>query len=649
MAHPALEKSYQLIQSGQLEQARPLLVDFLQQNPESAQGWFLMSLAIADRGQQIQCLQRAIRLKPDFSPAQQRLKALSGASQPGTPEGPQRQEEGDQETEMAASDSAPDVTAESNLVSTPVRESKKEEHLTDGASELPASETTAPPANTTPTGAVPRRKKATPRWWTSGWYLVGTIALTITVLGVIAIIIFFSAQGLQNRRAQVAQQVRATAVLGTSIANALPPTWTPGPTPTEESKPTPTTPPTPGEPPPEMSEQMETIQEQVSVLRELEAQDSVPRYLIPEEKVRETLERLVLEGESDLKAEAADQVRVLSVLGLVKPTYDLYTKMLNNQGDSLGGFYIPWNKELYVIGEDFDTLEQFVFSHEYAHALADQHFRIDQAGVSPDCQHDAQQCEAIRALIEGDATLVMYHWLEAHTTEDKQEEIFAYEAPTEIISSADFPPPYVLRENQFRYQDGYNFVEYLYERGTWALVNLAYQDLPESTEQILHPQKFLNGESPIEIPPRPLDEALGDGWRLLDTDRLGELTTYMILGYGIEAIARLDDASAASAAEGWGGDNYQVYYKRSTSEKVLAVHWVWDTPGDAEEFKEAMTTHLNRLFSGVQAEVPGGACWERLNQEIACLYTTKVETLWLKAPNLSVIESVLGLYPEFLN
>ncbi len=57
----------QLLNAGKLQEARMLLVDFLQQNPASARGWWLLSLTLTDVNRQVACLQRG----PSAGPGKQ--------------------------------------------------------------------------------------------------------------------------------------------------------------------------------------------------------------------------------------------------------------------------------------------------------------------------------------------------------------------------------------------------------------------------------------------------------------------------------------------------------------------------------------------------------------------------------------------------
>jgi hypothetical protein len=144
----------------------------------------------------------------------------------------------------------------------------------------------------------------------------------------------------------------------------------------------------------------------------------------------------------------------------------------------------------------------------------------------------------------------------------------------------------------------------------------------------------------------PLDQVLGEGWRKLAEDTLGEWTTYLLLGYGADVEAMLEDATAASAAGGWGGDRYQVYYQDESERTVLAAVWGWDTAQDASQFRQAMTEHLGKRFREAEIDSPQGACWQ-VNQQTTCLYLSGREVLWLLAPDMGMVNLVRALYPSF--
>jgi hypothetical protein len=304
---------------------------------------------------------------------------------------------------------------------------------------------------------------------------------------------------------------------------------------------------------------------------------------------------------------------------------------------------------LYVLGATFSGLERFVFSHEFGHALVDQHYHLESIGVYPECLQETDRCTAITALIEGDASLLMYQWLETYGTEEDINEILSaqFNPSNRALSSEDLAPPYSVRDVQFKYDDGFQFVEYLHNQGGWGLVNLVYSDLPQTTEQILHPDKYMSKEGALPVAAPSLGEILDQDWRFLIADTLGELGTQMVLGYNANGLNQLDQQTTAQAAAGWGGDHYQVYYRGKTNHSILAAKWVWDTSADASEFWEAMRHYLQLRYGGKTAVHDLGLCWQRLNDHYTCIFQTEVETLWIQAPTMEMMNLIWDHYPAF--
>lgn len=484
----------------------------------------------------------------------------------------------------------------------------------------------------------PKRKRGGfPIWATAGLFtILGIVVVAVGIFG------FRILRDAPRPEPLAAAQDTSTPSPAPQASRATP-TSTATITPT----PSPPAPATQVQQNPQVAAQMDTIQNQVAELRGLEALSSVPRTMLEEGQVQPFLEGLYLERNT--KDAVADQARVLSALGLIDPTYDLYSKTIHQLGEGLGGFYVPWTDELFVIGNQFSGIERLVFAHEYDHALVDQHFALEAIGVYPECLTDMDRCLAITALIEGDATYLMYAWLDVYgTDEDVNDILEAQYTPTDrVISSTHLPPLYLVRETQFRYEDGYHFVQYLIERGKWQMVDLAYGRFPTTSEQILHPEKFQAGEmaKPVETP--DLQAILGDDWRMLAFDTLGELGTELILGYGANYLANVEPHIAKEAAKGWGGDNYQMYYKSTTNQKVLVVNWVGDSWTDTYEFTEALEARLNIHYRGNTVEHDTGACWELLNDHYACVFKTKYKALWISAPSMEILEQVHALYPDF--
>jgi hypothetical protein len=289
-------------------------------------------------------------------------------------------------------------------------------------------------------------------------------------------------------------------------------------------------------------------------------------------------------------------------------------------------------------------MQHLIYAHEFDHALVDQHFDMNKMGVFPDCLSNAQRCQAIQALVEGDATVLEFQWLKQYATPADQRDMLLYSPPAMLLPDQS-PPPFAEPNLRFPYDYGQKFVQYLYDSGNWETVNQAYQRLPDSTEQIIHPEKYLTAEAPMPVADPTLESVFGPEWRVVKQDSLGEWITYMILAYNADVEAQIDREISKAAAAGWGGDHYQVY-AGPDGQTVLAVHWAWDTPQDAQEFDLAIGESVARRFHQSRIDSPAGTCW-KADLDTSCVFTTDMETLWLIAPNLDTIEKIRALYPAF--
>jgi hypothetical protein len=318
----------------------------------------------------------------------------------------------------------------------------------------------------------------------------------------------------------------------------------------------------------------------------------------------------------------------LSAFDFLEPDFDLYNFTIDLLTEQVAGFYDPETDEFVVVSEgggaSFSALEQLTHAHEFVHALQDQHFALDM--LSNDSL-DSEAAFALRALAEGDATLAQTLYLEeGYFTQEQLLEILAEfgSIDSTIFDSA---PPILANELTFPYSKGLEFVQTLYDQGGYAAVDAAWADLPQSTEQIIHPERYLAGDAPQIVALQPLTDTLGAGWQRLDEDVLGEFYLREYLAQQLTA------NETEQAATGWGGDRYAVYWNEETESLVMVLRLVWDTSADSAEFAAAYQLYVGALFGpGGQSQPDGGLCWQ--GTDVICLYQNGDETLIVRAPDL---------------
>jgi hypothetical protein len=274
---------------------------------------------------------------------------------------------------------------------------------------------------------------------------------------------------------------------------------------------------------------------------------------------------------------------LLKAFGLAPREFEYRSFLIKLLAEQVAGYYDPKAQEFYLA--DWIELEgqKPVMAHELTHALQDQHFNLKRFDKWPKGDSDAEL--AAHALIEGDATLAMTQYLTKHPLI-----ALAFIRSSQDTSVEQFKQaPRALRESlMFPYMEGSTWATHVYRRGGWAMVSNAFARLPQSTEQILHADKYFAYESPVKLTLPNFARALGPGWKHLDSDVNGEWGYYLALDEYLN-----DVTQSKRAAAGWGGDRFAVYEGPETSDVFLAQVTAWDTANDAKEFFDA---YLNRTF-----------------------------------------------------
>ena len=306
------------------------------------------------------------------------------------------------------------------------------------------------------------------------------------------------------------------------------------------------------------------------------------------------------------KAHVDAYVATLARLGLLPAGYDWIGSIQDLLGEQGAGFYDPHSNKLYL-REDMPAGE-IVLAHEVGHAIQDQHF--DLVRMQGDPKDNDDRSFAVSALIEGDATLVMVQYLRRTMSFWKALKLAGN--LVKILSmdqqKLDQAPLYVRESLTSTYLTGLAFVQSLHQGGGRGLVNRAFRKPPVSSEQILHPKKYLRGELPVKVTVPDLLPVLGQGWKKLHENTLGEFGVTSLLRGSLAS--RLD---ASVAAAGWGGDRLRSY-RHTDGSMVLVWRTVWDKPQDAREARDALEQYLgarNGFTAGTIIRAPPRGVWQR--------------------------------------
>jgi hypothetical protein len=341
------------------------------------------------------------------------------------------------------------------------------------------------------------------------------------------------------------------------------------------------------------------IEAQVRDLRDLPAADIGPPEILTRGELAEVL--------PDLLEPALDNA-TLRALGLLTADQDIVALTEQLYVAQVLGYYDFDAKQMVVVTDAGLTPAALItYAHEYTHALQDAAFDSGAAQEAVAGQRDHEL--ALLGLQEGDATTAMVLWAIGNLSAEELAGIT--ETPVPDMSGI---PDWMVRLLEFPYLSGAEFVGQLYASGGWDAVNAAYEDLPASSEQVLHPETYIDGEAPIDVEGLDLFAAVEDDWTLVTDTTLGEAW----MAIWLEAIG-VPRAAADMAAADWGGDRLTVATDAGGN-WVLGWRIAWDAPIEATEFETA--------YAGVQAGLPfAGRVVHVADRETIVLQASSAELL----------------------
>jgi hypothetical protein len=338
------------------------------------------------------------------------------------------------------------------------------------------------------------------------------------------------------------------------------------------------------------------VQARLTAVRGLPFRRPVPARVLDEQALSQLLAEEIGRSAGPTDREHLDTA--FAQLGLVAPGTRLEPAMQRLFTRQLAAFYDPRRGELGIAGGTLgasrgmmatvtgrDVVGEITIAHELTHALQDQYWGLPVDPV-PVLDSHTDRVLARRALLEGDATWAAFATLAGGRLDEATrarvlEQLDAL--PGELARSVPDVPPLLRETLAFQYRDGSVFVDQLLLRGDWAAVNRAHDDPPESSEQVLHPERYLsaNRDRPTPVVIGGTTALTRAGFAPVVGDTLGEIIIRTRLAQSLPA------ERAAAAADGWDGDRVMAFARGG--ESVVVWMTVWDSAADAAEFAGAMT------------------------------------------------------------
>jgi hypothetical protein len=295
-------------------------------------------------------------------------------------------------------------------------------------------------------------------------------------------------------------------------------------------------------------------------------------------------------------SQLADEQETLRFFRLIPQGQDLEKLYLDLMQSQVAGLYDPPTKTLYVVkGPLAGTI---ALAHELAHALMDQHFDLD--ALEKRVKEDDDRALALSSLIEGEATMVMILW-SVQEGADASLPGIAGADPAEMIRASEAGmkgvPPFLRESLVFPYTGGMAWAgEVMRSGGGLRALDAYFREPPDSSEQILHPEKSIAPrDRPSLIDAALVATGIPAAARVVKRDTMGEFAIRFLLG-GAESPV------AVEAAAGWDGDLYLL----AGDPGGYFLNWVsvWDTEADADQFAAAIGAWLSGRSARVDAPAP---------------------------------------------
>ncbi len=389
------------------------------------------------------------------------------------------------------------------------------------------------------------------------------------------------------------------------------------------------------------------VEREVSRIRDLPQKAKVPAG----EKSKDQLLE-VMKGEVDKdwnENHREFEERAYKVFGLLPADFDLKSFTAELMRDQVAGYYDPEKKEFFTVKtkessaqgdttgssveraegkpkkrakKDDDSLSEIAsdldasltMPHELTHALEDQHF--DLLAKQKAAAGDDDRATALLGLVEGSAMeggiehvldragvpisstgpigrtvihLVGRPGAGNPATSTDSDSLSGSDA--ENLEKLKKAPPIMSWTLQFPYLSGWRFVNTIRSEYGWEAVNQMYADPPESTEQILYPERYIDRRD------RPQKITLAEapaGWKKDYEQTLGFLSMRILLNAMLDDDLLDSKATGVEFADGWDGDRYALLSQGNRD----AMAWVvaFDEEGQASTFAGGWRKALRKRF-----------------------------------------------------
>lgn len=398
---------------------------------------------------------------------------------------------------------------------------------------------------------------------------------------------------------------------------------------------------------PEFIKAADEVLLQMSKILDLPIKEPLKKSLRSKQEVRDYLIREDKEDKNE--AERYADEKTLEAFGLIPKDFPLDTFMLNVLTDQVAGLYDPKAKEFYIADWIPADEQRTVMSHELTHALEDQSFHIDPWIKAARPNDDAEL--ARDAVSEGSAMAAMvdYQMLDQKVGVRELPDVtllIRAGAVSEMDKDPNLAkaPPYIRDELLFPYLAGTGFTQQFLKAHTgWQDLHMIFENPPVSTQQIMHPDLYLQGVKPVAVTLPVWKGVVPDDWKLLEENTMGE--------FGLEEVLKqfLDEKRADLLAPAWRGDRYATFEDAKSKAHPLVFRLALANSDDAVQFFRQYSEALGAKYK-TQTEVFRASNYLQFQTESGRVFLRCVDSTCLTVESASretfdKIDKAIGWVP----
>ena len=357
-----------------------------------------------------------------------------------------------------------------------------------------------------------------------------------------------------------------------------------------------------------------------------------------------------------------DNAKLATLLTVGHDEDSIDVRMANRQV-TVGGYYNFVEEHIAIITDDPDRLliDEEILAHELGHAVQDQWFNLEEYNRT---LHDVDKGKL--GVIEGDVHLIEHRYLQMCEEGLWEEECLAEDfdsAPAGELAN------WALYFMNFQpYSDGPAFIEHIYDQGGWDAVNALYDEMPDSSTSIIHPETY--GEATFAD--LEVNDRSDADWERLTFDGAPD---YQVIGEGgmasiffappyetngaIEIIPQheflnliFEDGETQvdpfnpvdyehDATDGWVGDRLYVY---SNDVNDTAAVWkiAWEDESDLDAFLDTYEQLIEYRQGERKSEYDNVYVFDdQSNFDMAMVLHAEGDRLWIvTAPTVNDLDAV---------